>query len=102
MGGTAGLFLGASLLTLVELVYYACRTPSYKLLKEQEAQAQQAKSSAAAAGPAGMWNRFKERGSPAVRRVQPALPAPVSGKPPVAPPIAARLPIAADPFDLYM
>ncbi|KAJ1525493.1 hypothetical protein ONE63_010302 [Megalurothrips usitatus] len=36
MGGTAGLFLGASLLTLVELAYYACRTPSSKLLKEQE------------------------------------------------------------------
>ncbi|KAK3932273.1 Pickpocket protein 28 [Frankliniella fusca] len=103
MGGTAGLFLGASLLTLVELVYYACRTPSFKLRQWRQ---QYSKSAAAAleptASPPGSrtrgdwdgdgrgleraanpsaldaWGRLHQHGtststSPTVRRVQPVL-----------------------------
>ncbi|XP_034254431.1 uncharacterized protein LOC117653133 [Thrips palmi] len=118
MGGTAGLFLGASLLTFVELVYYACRTPSYKLMKEREAQqrkralqeARQAKSVEAVEGRG--WSRLREdhrataRATATVRQVQPAMQPTLAGL------VSANLPRKAyafptrrpvqDPFDLYM
>ncbi|XP_026282495.2 sodium channel protein Nach-like [Frankliniella occidentalis] len=95
MGGTAGLFLGASLLTLVELVYYACRTPSFKLLESQQGRQSSSQSKKSTPPPpalpappsggnnptgpaaAGAWRRLRHDygGSPMVRRVQPALPA---------------------------
>lgn len=114
MGGTAGLFLGASLLTLVELVYYACRTPSYKLSKEREASRQQRKQAlmeAKQAAEARGWSRLREdhRATATVRQVQPALVGVVNlparntyaSAYPSAYNHPARKPVQ-DPFDLYM
>ena len=113
MGGTAGLFLGASLLTFVELVYYACRKPSYKLLQEQEAQQrrQALQEAKRKAEQARGWGRLAEghRTAAMVRHVQPALqPVPaltdygnLPARKVYASAFSQRKP-AQDPFDLHM
>lgn len=101
MGGTAGLFLGASLLTLVELAYYACRTPSHKLTQQDKG------SGSGERGAGRGWDR--QGSTPIVRRVLPALAIPEYIVPPGDPlkqpsgkPFNFTSRNISEPIDLYM